>query len=136
MATLIEGTDGTFKIGPAVSAVAIGYLTEVEIEVDQEIKKQGPFIGNSAISKVRGGKDSKGSAKGFVVEPMDAGQQDVIDAINSGTDVRLEVVVGSPAVQTWTAAAAIIANVKFGPKADEGVPISFDFEANGGYTLV
>lgn len=136
MATLLQGYDGAFKIGPSGSEVAVGYLTEVEIEIDQEVKKQGPFVGNSTIAKVRGGKDCKGSCKGYMVTARDTGQNAVRTAINAGSDVRLVVEIGPSGAltDTVTVAVAIISNVKFGQKADEGVPISFDWEANGGYT--
>lgn len=130
---LINGYDGAFKIG--AGSTAVGYLTEVSVEIDQEVKKQGPFVGNSTISKVRGGKDAKGSAKGYMVSPIDSGQALVLSNIDGGTNVQLVLEVGNPALKTLTIATAIIGNVKFGPKADEGVPISFDFEASGGYTL-
>ena len=132
MTTLIQGYDGSFSIDSG----AIGYLTEVNVEVDQEVKKQGPFIGNSTVAKVRGGKDSKGSAKGVMVDSMDSGQQDVIDAIGAGTDVALVLEIGTGPVQTYTSGVTIISNFKIGQKADSGVEISFDFEAADGYTLV
>lgn len=136
MATLLQGTDGAFKVGPAGTETAVGYLTEVEIELDQEIKSQGPFVGNPAISKIRGGKDAKGSCKGFMVTPRDAGQNTIRTNFNAGTDVRLLIEIGPTGAltDTVTVPLAIISNVKFGQKADEGVPISFDWEANGGYT--
>ena len=136
MATLLQGYDGGFKIGPSGSEVAVGFLTEVEVELDQEVKKQGPFVGNATISKVRGGKDAKGSCKGFMVAPRDTGQNAVRTAINGGTDVRLLIEIGPTGAltDTVTVPIAIISNVKFGQKADEGVPISFDWEANGTYT--
>jgi hypothetical protein len=136
MPTLLQGTDGAFKVGPSGSESAIGYLTEVEVELDQEVKKQGPYIGNANISKVRGGKDAKGSAKGFMVTPRDAGQNAIRQAMTNGTDVRLLLEIGPSGAltDTVTVPTAIITNVKFGQKADEGVPISFDWEASGGYT--
>jgi hypothetical protein len=136
MATLLQGTDGGFKIGPSGSEVTTGYLTEVEVELDQEVKTQGPFVGNPNKSKVRGGKDAKGSCKGFMVTPRDAGQNAIRTAITGGTDVRLLIEIGPTGAltDTVTVPIAIITNVKFGQKADEGVPISFDWEANGSYT--
>lgn len=135
MATLLEGTDGAFKVGPSGSEATVGYLTEYEVEIDQEIKKQGPFIGNANIAKIRGGLDCKGSCKGFMVTSMDAGQAALLTAINTGADVRLLLEMGASPTKTVTIATAIISNFKSGNKADEGIPVSFDFEANGGYTM-
>jgi hypothetical protein len=136
MATLLQGTDGAFKIGPSGSEVSTGYLTEVEIELDQEVKKQGPFVGNANISKIRGGKDAKGSCKGYMVTPRDSGQNSIRTAITTAADVRLLIEIGPTGAltDTVTVPIAIITNVKFGQKADEGVPISFDWECNGSYT--
>lgn len=136
MATLLQGTDGAFKIGPSGSETATGYLTEVEVELDQEVKKQGPFVGNAAIAKIRGGKDAKGSCKGYMVTPRDGGQNAVRQAMVNATDIRILVEIGPTGAltDTVTVPVAIVTNVKFGQKADEGVPISFDWECNGTYT--
>lgn len=131
---LIDGTAGSINIGPALSEVSLGYITEWEAELDQEIKKQGPFIGNESLSKVRGAKDCTGSAKGFVPVDTDAGQQDVIDAWNNEADVRLEFT--STDGYVLTIPTAIIAKLKVGQKADEGVPFEFDFESNGAFTYL
>jgi hypothetical protein len=130
---LIEGTAGTVKVGPSGTPVTVNFIGEWEAEAEVEIKEQGPFIGNSAKSKIRAGKSCSGSMSGFVPVDQDAGQQDIIDAFNADTDVRLEFTATDGYV--LTIAAAIIAKVKIGQKADEGVPISFDFEDNGGFTL-
>jgi hypothetical protein len=130
---LHEGTTGSIKVGPDGSSVDVEFIGEWEAECDVEVIVHGPFIGNNAKQKVRGGKDCKGSMSGLVPEGTDAGQQDIIDAFNTDADVRLELVQDDG--YTLLIPLTIIAKVKIGQKAEEGVPISFDFEANGGYTL-
>jgi hypothetical protein len=128
---LHDGTSGAIGVG--AGAVAVGFIGEWEAECDIEIKSQGPFIGNNTKAKIRAGKDCKGTLSGFVPEGTDAGQQDLIDAFNSDADVELDLLQTDG--YTLNIPLAIISKVKIGQKADEGVPISFDFEANGGYTL-
>jgi hypothetical protein len=130
---LHEGTTGSVNAGPDGSSTAVGFIGEWEAECDVEIKVQGPFIGDNTKHKLRGGKDCKGSMSGFVPAGTDAGQQDVIDAFNGDDDIRLELVQDDG--YTLLIPTAIISKVKIGQKAEEGVPISFDFEASGGYTL-
>jgi hypothetical protein len=129
--TIIQGYNGAVTI----DSTDIGYLTEVNIDVDQPTKEIGPFIGNNTTLITRGGLKSKGSAKGVMVNATDSGQQSVIDAINGGSDVSLVVEIDDPAEQTYTAAVAIISNLKIGLKSDEGAPFSFDWQSSGGYTL-
>lgn len=130
---LIEGTAGTIKAG-AAPGTAINFIGEWEGEVSEEVKKQGPFIGNANISKIRAGLDCKGSMSGVIPVDGDAGQRLIRGAIMNRTDIRLEMTVTDGEILTIPT--AIITNYKVGQKADEGVPISFDFEANGGFTLV
>jgi hypothetical protein len=129
---LHDGTSGAIKVG--AGAVEVDFIGEWEAELDVEIKSQGPFIGNNAKAKIRAGKDCKGTLSGFVPEGTDAGQQDLLDAFNTDADVELEL--EQTDGYTLNIPLAIVAKVKIGQKADEGVPISFDFEANGGFTLV
>lgn len=128
---LHDGVSGVINVGS--SPVAVNFIGEWEAELDVEIKSQGPFIGNNNKAKIRAGKDAKGTLSGFVPEGTDAGQQDLIDAFNGDANVDLELEQDDG--YTLTIPDAIISKVKIGQKADEGVPISFDFEANGSFTL-
>lgn len=130
---LIEGTAGTVKAG-AAPGTAVNFIGEWEAEISEEVKKQGPFIGNANISKIRAGLDCKGSMSGLIPVDGDAGQRLIRGAIMNRTDIRLEFTVTDGEILTIPT--AIVTNYKVGQKADEGVPISFDFEANGGFTLV
>lgn len=130
---LHEGTAGAIQVGPTGSSVNANFIGEWEAECDVEVKVHGPFIGNANKSKIRAGKDCKGSMSGMIPEGTDAGQQDIIDAFNNDADVQL--VLKQDDGYTITIPLTIISKVKFGMKADDGVPFSCDFEANGGYTI-
>ena len=129
---LIEGTAGSIKAGPSTGTV-VNFIGEWEAEISEDVKTQGPFIGNANISKIRGGLDCKGSLSGVIPVDGDTGQRLIRDAIVDRTDIRLVFSVTDG--ETLTIPTAIITSYKVGQKADEGVPISFDFEANGDFTL-
>lgn len=130
---LIEGTAGSIKAGPG-SGTVVNFIGEWEAEISEDVKTQGPFIGNPNISKIRAGLDCKGGMSGVIPVDGDTGQRLIRDAILDRTDIQLIFTVTDG--ETLTIATAIITSYTVGQKADEGVPISFDFEANGGFTLV
>jgi hypothetical protein len=130
---LIEGTSGTIQVGPTGTPIAVAFIGEWSADCKVEIKKKGPYIGNAAISKVRAGKDCSGSLSGDVPEGQDAGQQDLIDAFNSDADVQM--ILTATDGYVLTIPLTIVSGVKIGQKAEDGVSIAFDFEANGGFTL-
>ena len=128
---LIEGSEGTVTI----DAVPIGYLTNITISIQEDIQTIGPFISDPNKAKVRAGTEATGSAEGIMTSPIDAGQDDVIEAIEGGNDVALVIEIGDPAVKTFTAATVILSSLEIGLDTGEGAPFSFEFEVSGAFTL-
>lgn len=131
---LHDGTSGSVKTGPSGTAIAVGSLTEWEFEAKTEVKKQGPFIGDANVQKVRAGKDGEGSMKGFTPVDLNPGQTSLMAALEGGTDIRIEMVEADG--YTITVTTAIITSYKTGMKSDEGVPFECKFECSGGWTRV
>lgn len=130
--SLHSGTDGAVKAGPSGTPPSVGYLTEWEFEAKTEVKKQGPFVGDANIQKVRAGKDGEGTLKGFTPVGRDAGQTALMAALEGGSDIRLEMIEDDG--YTIVVATAIITSYKTGMKSDEGVPFECKFECSGGWT--
>lgn len=128
---LIAGYEGAVTI----DGVAIGFLTNAEVNGEWDIQTVGPFIGNSATSKVRTGKNGSGSCEGVATTPFDAGQEDVIIAFQAGANAELVIEFGDPAVKTFTGPETIISNFTMGLDTGEGAPFSFEFEVDGAFTI-
>lgn len=129
---VIAGTSGAVKI----ATVPIGYLTKCELDASQDTDTQGPYIGDPTTTTTRTGKSVKVSCEGVMVKPTNAGQQDIIDAYNAGTDVAMVVELGSPAEQTFTCSSTVISGLKIGLDTGSGAPFSFEAQTNGTFSIV
>jgi hypothetical protein len=131
MAT-IEGTSGDVKVG----GTSIGYLTSAEIDAKQDTAESGPYIGDPNTTTNRTGKSATVSCEGVMVTPTNAGQQEIIDAYNAGTDASMVIEIDDPAEQTFTCTTMIVTGLKIGLDTGSGAPFSFEAVTNGAFTIV
>ncbi len=129
---VVEGTSGEVRFNTVVT----GKLTSIEISIDQDTATQGPYIGDPNIDTVRTGLSATVTGEGVMETPTNAGQQEVLDAIQDGTDVATVVEIGDPAEQTFTCATLLLTNVTIGLDTGEGAPFSFEGVTSGAFTLV
>lgn len=129
----IAGTAGTVKTG-VTPGVSVLYLTSVEYEIEQEVEESGPYISDPNTTRTRTGLKVSGSGEGVLVTPLDPGVKSIRTAIMTGADIRIEI--KSTGGETLTIPTAIITNYASGLDAEGGsVPVSFDFEGSGAFTL-
>ena len=135
----MRGYDGKVEQG-ATPTPLLG-VESWEADVDVEVTKVGPFLNDGGkVYKIRGGQDCKGKAKCSVPDGKDANQTALITALTNGDDIKLILTQGEQGTGTGgyvlTIATAIISKVKPSQDSKGGPALEFEFEANGGFTIV
>lgn len=130
MGNPIVGYDGSVASG----ANTADFIGSWEFESKRETKTRGPYIGDSGtIYKTRGGREGSGSLKGELRSGASAFRTAMLAAEAAGSDVALTLIATNGV--KISGSAFIITSLKFEAKADEGVDVTFDFDANGSYTI-
>lgn len=127
MADPVRGSEGTAKIGPALSAVPIGKVTEYEYEEETETEDSGPYIGDGTITETPVADKYSLKMTCEVPEGGDGGQDDLLEARSSKARVRLELKTTKGKIITLTNSLVKKASVKVGAKGKQVIEI----EASG-----
>lgn len=132
---LIEGTKGLLQVGPSNSPTTVGKVTQYSIEIKTDIAERGPYIGDPAKRKVRGGRTSSGSMTCEIPVGRDSGQTALINAHENGESIRLHIREGQANEgYVYVAPQAIITDISVEGTAEEGYTLEISWEDDGGYT--
>jgi hypothetical protein len=130
MGNPIVGYDGSVASG----ANSADFIGSWDFESKWEVKKRGPYIGDSGtLYKVVSSRDGSGSLKGELRAGSSTFRAALVAAEAAGSDIALTLIATSGVKVSGSAFK--ITSLKIEAKADEGIDINFDFEANGAYTI-
>jgi hypothetical protein len=131
MADPVVGYNGSAKIGPALSAVAINKVTKWSFKTQRDKTEQGPWVGDPNKVTTVGGKLGSLDIEGDVVVGGDAGVQDAVDAYENATNDRLELIAEDGFAVTFATPAYLTAEIS----VDAGKGQTWKISVEGAYAI-
>jgi hypothetical protein len=100
---IIKGTLTSVKVGPTATAVTTTKIEKYAHKSERSSEEVGPFFGDDNVTETLGGKKGETEIEGVVPEGGDAGQDDMIEAYENNTTLRVELNTSGGKVITYTA---------------------------------